>query len=255
MREICTCERPVRAAICTCTRSSSKRSRRTSRACESRIGRSPSSVARASACSTPADWDASSIVSSLQRARPPALTGAQRLGDSLRSLAQVRGQLDGGRLGSQHQAQRLPRTLHAERELRQLARWPHEPRRVAEVPQDLAADGRHGKGREHQSAVRIPTVDGLDEAERGDLDRGRPSARATSGSAGRGCGPAGGSARSGARVRPDRPRGIAASAACRLRPGGLAVGGMPTTVKGGPIARPTRNPDQQIGIRFRPLRR
>jgi hypothetical protein len=45
----------------------------------------------------------------------------------------------------------------------------HGPPGVAEVPLELAEDGRHGVGRERDAAVGLVAVDRLDEPEAGNL--------------------------------------------------------------------------------------
>ncbi len=48
---------------------------------------------------------------------------------------------------------------------------PHRPAGVAEVPANLPHDRGHRVGHEVEAAVRIETVDGLDQAESGDLQQ------------------------------------------------------------------------------------
>ena len=81
------------------------------------------------------------------------------------------GQVGDGRLAAQLAPQRLARLFERQAELLQVARRAHVPGRVAEVAAQLAEDRRHRVGREREPALRVPAVDGLDEADGGDLDQ------------------------------------------------------------------------------------
>ena len=80
-----------------------------------------------------------------------------------------------GELGDRRRAAELGRELvehpgEAEAELLEASWHVHRPRLVAEVTANLADDRRHRVAREVDAAVDVEPVDGLDEADRPDLD-------------------------------------------------------------------------------------
>ena len=107
----------------------------------------------------------------VERAHGAALGGLQRLDDLLGLALEPLGEVGDGRLAAELAPQRLARLLERQAELLQVARRAHVPGRVAEVAPQLAEDRRHGVGREREPALRVPAVDGLDEADGGDLDQ------------------------------------------------------------------------------------
>ena len=180
IRETCICEQPTCSAISDCRRSSWKRRRRISRARSSRIPVIRSSMMPASTRSnsgsgvpirSPALAESPSSsrtgASSERTERPSLAWSASTISSCERSMCSD--EVGDGRRPAELGPQLLARLLDHQAQLLEVARRPHVPRGVAEVAADLAEDRRHRVAREREPAVRVPAVDGLDEAHRGDL--------------------------------------------------------------------------------------
>jgi hypothetical protein len=106
----------------------------------------------------------------LHRDAVARVVGVERLEDELLGLVElVRDLRDGRRtlvLG-----ERGDGAVHAQRQLLQRARRAHRPGAVAEVALDLTGDRRHGVGGERHAACRIEAIDGVDEADGGNLQQ------------------------------------------------------------------------------------
>ena len=99
--------------------------------------------------------------------RAPGLDAGQHLvlGD-----AQPLGDLGGGRGAPEGRREVLGGAVHLHPQLVQPARYVDGADVVAEVPLDLADDGRHREGRELHAAVGVEAVDRVDQPDRADLD-------------------------------------------------------------------------------------
>ena len=182
MRETCICEQPTRSAISDCSRSSWKRRRRISRARSSRIaGQALERHAGLDAVEllvVGADQVAGGgrvvllvVHGRVERAheRPSVACSASTISSGARSRRSARSATVGERPSSPQSVSRASSTREAE--LLQVARRAHVPGGVAEVAAQLAEDRRDGVGGEREAAVGVPAVDGLDEADGGDLDQ------------------------------------------------------------------------------------
>ena len=181
MRETCICETPTCSPISACVRSSAKRRRRTSRsrgvmpAHEAVDGGAVLGAANprssmpmrhpgsrrcphrrpTGACSDVGPVGAGGF-ERLEHVLPPAPTFARSRRPSAAAAARWSSSSD--------------RPVDLQRELLQVARDAHRPRPVAEVALDLAEDGRHGVAREGDLALEVEALDGVDEAQAGDLE-------------------------------------------------------------------------------------
>src|SRR3954447_20491052 len=106
----------------------------------------------------------------LERRRAIRARGLHRLEDVLGlDVDRVRHVVD-GRLAAELAGQLGDDLVNAQGELLQVARDADGPRPVAEVALDLAHDRGHGVARERHAALDVEAVDGLHEAEAGDLE-------------------------------------------------------------------------------------
>ena len=106
----------------------------------------------------------------LQRRGPVGARGLERLEDVLRVSADLRPDLLDRRLALELEVELGDRAVDLQREVLEVARHADRPGAVAEVALDLAQDGRHRIAREGDPAVEAEAVDGVDEAEAGDLE-------------------------------------------------------------------------------------
>src|ERR671915_1675737 len=96
--------------------------------------------------------------------------GLARLQHLLRRGADVAPDLGRRRSAPELARQLLGDALDADRHLLEVAGHANRPAAVAEVALELAEDRRHRERGERRGAVRLEAVDGLEQAERGDLD-------------------------------------------------------------------------------------
>ena len=164
MRDTCICETPTRAAISRCTRSSTKRSRRTSRSRGVSVAGElldPQRVLDAvePGVRAPELVGEAAVAAFLARDRrveagePRRALGQPRLGHLLGGHPAVLGDLGDAREAPEVLAQRLGGLLDARDRLLHAARDVDRPRAVAEVTLELAEDRRHRVGRERDPAV------------------------------------------------------------------------------------------------------
>ena len=178
-RETCICDTPTRSAIWVWVMPPKKRSMTIVRSRSGSLRSAGCTVSRCSTCSSSASAVPRTSASApgrrvvdehvVQRARPVGVRGLERLEHLLAGALQVLGELAGGGGAVELLGQVRHRRPDGQAQVLEPAGHARRPRLVAEVAADLAGDGGDRVGQEVRAALRGEPVDGVDQADGGDL--------------------------------------------------------------------------------------